>query len=274
MLQTIAVLLGEEPISFENILDFELFDASEISVEPQRWYAKHIIKFCANRTAIAEAEFVAKLIKVADTERLTAQFGLAVLVHAELMHAEVLAALKVDVGALGPRLEKASSQTTLDFARPELPQAEREELDNDIDAAVEGLRSEFGGKRVAVPIRILTDDVLVAKVEHMVLSKPDKPPETFNDRLTGKVKRIDFGESTSCELKEQKDDGSTIKSLRRVGALIAREELIDEVIEIARKREVATFTLKRHERAGQEACIEVLSIEKCARNLLPLSPSE
>lgn len=162
MHQTIVVLLAEESIGFENVQDFELFDSPGISIEPQRWFAKHMVKFFANRTEIGEEKFVTKLIKVANRERLTAQFGLAVLVPAELMDADVLTELKADVAALAPRLRDASTQSKLDFDRPDLPQAEREELERNIGEAVKGLRTEFGGKRIPIPIEIRTDDELVA----------------------------------------------------------------------------------------------------------------
>ncbi len=274
MFQTIAVLLGEDSISFENIRDFELFNAQEISIEPQRWFAKHIAKFCANRTEISEAEFITKLIKVADPIKLTAQFGLAILVPVELMQADTLAALKADVTMLAPRLEKSSSQISLDFARPDLPQMERQKLYNDIGEAVKGLRSEFGGKRVPLPIEIRTDDSLVARIEHVVLSRPDTPPEAFDDHLVGNVKCIDFGPPMSCELRGQKDHGSALKPPRRIDALIARGELVDEVFAIAKTREVATFILKRHEREGRDACVELLKVESRTRNISPLGPSE
>src|SRR5574337_1039777 len=149
MLHTITLLLGEEKIGFQSIQEFELFDASGVSIEPQRWYAKHIIKFCANRTKIPESEFTIKLIKVSDKDRVAAQFGLAILVSAELTTDEILIAVKADLTALAPRLVEGRDQTSsFDFVRPDLPQDAREALESDIDDAVRALKVEFGGKRI------------------------------------------------------------------------------------------------------------------------------
>lgn len=268
---TVGVVLADVAVAFHATEEMELFDASNIDLEQPRWIAKAITKFACRRTQLTEDLFTTKLVKLEDTKRLTAQFGLAILVSEGVLSESEISDLKKDVAVYAPRIAGVNeSQPQLDFNRPERQTDFYEKLESAIAETSKDIRRELGGKKITMPIQVRTDEKVVAHIEGSLIRKLDTPPEPFDNELIGTAKNLQFLPRWECKLIERKNCEAGGAAGRTITAIIGKAEVFDAVVALGRTPRAAKFKLTSYSMPGRSNVVELLDVQPLDADLGPL----